>query len=132
MHSNIIPYDCFYNNRKYNVLFLAKNFSHNFYMNWNIFQKYSKRNIQKYSESLNFFQNFSHKWILKYSEVSHPIIRKKYFLNKKIFFNFLDFITFYQKLYLQKILEILRYFIINIYEKFWEKTQIFWEMFQFV
>jgi len=77
------------------------------------------RSIQKYSEVHIFSQNFSYKWILKYSEISHLIIFKKYFLI------FLDFVTFYQKLYLQKNLK--SYFSkltytydINIYIYVWK------------
>ena len=69
------------------------------------------KNTKKYSESLYLLSEF-------FIQVNYKIFwnfESHNFL--KIFFNFLDFITFYQKLY-KKILEILRYFIINIYEKF--------------
>jgi len=53
----------------------GENFSHNFYTNWNIFQKYSGI-FGKFTSFLRIF----HTRILKYSEISlsHPIIFKKY------------------------------------------------------
>jgi len=51
----------------------GENFSHNFYTNWNIFQKYSEI-FEKFTSSLKIFHT-----ILKYSEICQLIIFKKYF-----------------------------------------------------
>ena len=86
----------------------GENFSYNFEIETFF------RNTQKYLESFN-LQNFSY----VNSEIFWDFSSHDFW---KIFKNFLNFITFHQKLYLQKILKILRYFIINIYGKFWEKN----------
>ena len=60
-----------------------ENFSYNFYMNWNIFQKYSEI-FGKFTSSLrtshtNEFLKYSEISFIKNKNKNYPIIFKKYF-----------------------------------------------------